>query len=90
MTDVIQIISTLGFPIFTAVVCFWFIKYTIDQHRQELKSVNENHAREVENLNNRHAEENKTMLEAINNNTAVMSRLCEKLEGVLDDKRTDK
>lgn len=89
MNDVITIISTLGFPIFTALACFWFIKYTIDQHREELKNVNENHTREIENLNNRHAEENKTMLEAINNNTAVMSRLCEKLEGVLNDRKAD-
>ena len=54
---VIQLVSSLGFPIVVCLICFWYIN-----------KLEENHKCEVQKLS-----------EAINNNTLIMQKLCDKM-----------
>lgn len=66
--DMLQLVGNLGFPIAACVGMGWYAKYITDNHRADLN-----------NLNGRHRDMELKMLEAINNNTNVMIRLCERL-----------
>lgn len=66
---IVQIVSTVGFPIVCCGFCFWYVKYITDKNREDISSLNE-----------QHKEESNKMIEAINNNTLVMERLVEKIE----------
>lgn len=57
--NVVQIISTVGFPIAMCLLFFWYIN-----------KMNEKHADEVNKLS-----------EALQNNTLVMQKLVDKLDG---------
>lgn len=57
--NVVQIISTVGFPIAMCLLFFWYIN-----------KMNEKHADEVSKLS-----------EALQNNTLVMQKLVDKLDG---------
>ena len=39
MTDIVQIISTLGFPIAAAIACFWYMTKLNEMHREETESL---------------------------------------------------
>lgn len=58
MTDIATLIGTVGFPITMCLCLMWFVKYTLDNHR----------------------EESKEFTTALNNNTLVLQKLCDKLE----------
>ena len=58
MNDVVQMITTLGFPIVCCIFLGWFVKYTFDkyntmittlnsEHRQDLTKMSENHSKEM-------------------------------------------
>lgn len=64
-----QLIMSLGFPIFAACACGWFIVYTTKQHAEEINRLHEMHNSEI-----------KEITEAINNNTLVIQRLIDKLD----------
>lgn len=66
---IVQIVSSVGFPIVCCGFCFWYVKYITDKNREDISSLNE-----------QHKEESNKMIEAINNNTLVMERLVEKIE----------
>lgn len=70
----IQIISSLGFPIMAAIACGWFIKYQMDQYKQDLKDIRTEHKEEIKDLQ-----------EVINQNTLVLQKLCDRL----DEKKED-
>lgn len=46
MKEICDVISSVGFPIFSFIVCAWFIKYTYDKSFEQLadltKAVNNN------------------------------------------------
>lgn len=67
--NIVQIVSSVGFPIVCCGFCFWYVKYITDKNREDIASLNE-----------QHKEESNKMIEAINNNTLVMERLVEKIE----------
>lgn len=69
MQDITTIISTVGFPIASAIAIAWYAKYTNDNYRADLKETNLQHKEEV-----------KAMTDALNNNTIVLTKLCERLE----------
>lgn len=69
MNDVVQIISTLGFPIAMCVGACFFIKYQFDSN-----------SKAMEDLRKEHKEEIKQMTDAINNNTLVIQKLVDKLD----------
>ena len=68
MQDVLTAVSTLGFPIFCAVMMMWYVKYSTDNHREE-----------VAKLNSQHKDEMSEVTKAINNNTLVIQKLCDML-----------
>ena len=69
-TSVVQIISTLGFPIAMCIGACVFIKYQFDANNKN-----------VEEMRKEHKEEVKSMTEALNNNTLALQRLIDKLGG---------
>ena len=67
---IIQLISTVGFPITMCVAMGWFVVDQTNKHREE-----------VSKLNKQHEEEMNTVIEAINNNTLALKELSVKLGG---------
>ena len=67
---IIQLISTVGFPITMCVAMGWFVVDQTNKHREEVSKLNE-----------RHEEEINTIVEAINNNTVALKELSVKLGG---------
>ncbi len=66
---IITIISTVGFPIACAVAMMWYVKYTTDKHREEITRLNTDHKQELSEVT-----------QALNNNTLVIQKLCDKLD----------
>lgn len=70
MSEVINIISTVGFPIFACITMGWFVKYQLDKNNEEMQETRESHKQEVEKIT-----------EALNNNTLALQKLIDKIEG---------
>lgn len=68
LTTVMNLISTIGFPIAISLVLMWYIM-----------KLNENHSNEV-----------KALTCALNNNTVILQRVCDKLDLELDEKGINK
>ncbi|MBQ1296566.1 MAG: hypothetical protein IIY21_21150 [Clostridiales bacterium] len=68
--DVIQLISSVGFPIVACLGMGWYVKYQTDAYREEVKDMQKEHKEEIQ-----------KMSDALNNNTAALQRLCDKLDG---------
>lgn len=73
MTDFVQIISTIGFPIACCLAMGYFFKYITDKDREERQALSERHDNEM-----------KEITAALNNNTLALQKLCERL-GSADD-----
>lgn len=56
-TAIVQIISSLGFPIVVCLICFWYINKLDETHRDEVQK----------------------LTVALNNNTLIMQKLCDKM-----------
>ena len=74
--DIIQIISTLGFPIACCLGLGWYVKTQTDNYRNDVKDIQREHK-----------EETKQMTDALNNNTLALQHLAVKIEQ-LDRKET--
>ena len=59
VTAIVQVISSLGFPIAVCLICFWYINKMQETHKSETHELSE----------------------ALNNNTIVMQKLVDKLDG---------
>lgn len=91
MNDIVQMITTLGFPIVSCIFLGWYVKYSIDkytnmiatlnaEHRQDITKMSENHSKEINDLNTLHREETDSLKDALNNNTLALQKLCDKLD----------
>lgn len=69
INTVINAITTVGFPIVCCGVLMYYQKYTRDKDSEQLKQLSESHTEEI-----------KTMAEALNNNTIVLQKLCDRLD----------
>lgn len=69
-SEIAQLITSVGFPVVACCAAAYYIKYISDKNREE-----------VADLNKQHQEEMIKVTEAINNNTLVITKLCEKLNG---------
>ena len=49
---VVQLISTVGFPIVMCGVMGYYVKYLNDEHKEEISKINDQHREEVEKINN--------------------------------------
>lgn len=67
--DIVTIISTLGFPIFSCLALGWFVKYQTDNNNKTMAD-----------LRSEMANQNRTMQTAINNNTKALQELIDKLD----------
>ena len=67
---IVQLISTVGFPITMCVAMGWFVVDQTNKHREEVSKLNEQHEKEMN-----------TVVEAINNNTVALKELSVKLGG---------
>lgn len=75
---VVQLISTVGFPIVMCGVMGYYVKYLNDGHKEEISKINDQHREEVEKLTT-----------TIENNTIVMEKLSSKIDTILDLKGSD-
>lgn len=74
MENWIQLVSSLGFPIFACVYMAVYVKEQTKSNREDVKELNEQHSKEM----NAFKDEIK---EALNNNTIALTKLCDKLDG---------
>lgn len=65
----VQAVTQVGFPIVCCGAMMWYVKYSTDKNREEVDKLNEQHQREMTD-----------MTTAVNNNTVVLTRLCEILK----------
>lgn len=73
--DIMQLIGSYGFPILACIAMAWFVKYTTDKNREDIKQ-----SREV------HKEEMTKITEALNNNTIAVHDLRVMIEKFLEVK----
>lgn len=69
MSDLVQIISTVGFPIACCIAMGYFFKYITDKDRDERNEISLQHREEI-----------KEITEALNNNTLAIQKLCERID----------
>lgn len=69
MNEWLQAITTVGFPVVMCGAMAYYVKYMTDKHRDEVSKLNEQHKEEMLNIVN-----------ALDNNTLALSKLCEKLD----------
>lgn len=65
----IQAVTQVGFPIVCCGAMMWYVKYSTDKNREEIDKLNEQHRQEMTD-----------MTTAVNNNTVVLTQLCEILK----------
>lgn len=65
----VQAVTQVGFPIVCCGAMMWYVKYSTDKNRDEVDKLNEQHRQEMAD-----------MTTAVNNNTVVLTRLCEILK----------
>lgn len=68
--SILQIVSTVGFPIVACGGMAWYVKYMTDKEREERIKMNEQHKQEMAEVTT-----------ALNNNTLALQKLCDKLDG---------
>ena len=68
ITTITTLIGSFGFPIVACILMGWYVKYTTDKY-----------SKQVEDINAKHNEEMKNVVEALNNNTLALQKLCTKI-----------
>lgn len=77
MNDIITAISTLGFPIVACIGMGWYVKYQTDNNNKEVAEMRKEHKQEIDKVT-----------QALNNNTLVIQKLCDKFDN-LSEKADD-
>lgn len=72
--DIMQIIGSYGFPILACIGMAWYVKYTTDKNREDIKADRENHKEEMIKIT-----------EALNNNTIAVRELKTLIESLNKD-----
>lgn len=65
----IQVITSVGFPIFACLAMGYYIKHTIDCYREDIKEMQKDHKEEIGKVT-----------EALNNNTQALQHLVDSME----------
>jgi hypothetical protein len=47
VTEIINAITTVGFPIVCCLAMAWYVKYTTDKNREEIHNLNEAHNMDI-------------------------------------------
>lgn len=64
--DVIQMVTTVGFPIAMCLILAWYVKTRDEAHTEQINRITE-----------MHKEEARTMTEALQNNTLTVQKLVD-------------
>lgn len=80
MQDFITIIQSVGFPIACAVAMFVLLHNEQKSHREETDELNKTITELKISFNSAINDQERTITEAINNNTLVIQKLLDKLE----------
>ena len=78
MSDVVQLISTVGFPIVACLAMGYYVKYITDRN-----------ADKISDMEKQHKEEMTTITQALNNNTLAVQRLTDFIQGSKTKKDED-
>ena len=81
MQDILTIIQTVGFPIAVAIAMFVMLQNEQKAHREETEKLTATITDLKITFNSSIADQERTITEAINNNTLVMQKLIDKLGG---------
>ena len=68
--DIVQLVSSVGFPIVACLGMGWYVKYQTDNYRNEVQDMRKEHKDEIAKIT-----------QALNNNTNALTKLCDKLDG---------
>ena len=79
LENIIQIVQSLGFPVAVAVACAFYVKYRDDRADSKIEKIQDTFVSALSAERQEHKEEIGKMTEAINNNTAIMQKLYDKL-----------
>lgn len=71
--DVLQLLGSYAFPIVACIVMAYYVKYTTDKQREDLRELNRLHTEEMKEFKDK-------LQETINNNTLAIQSLCDKLD----------
>lgn len=80
MQDFVTIIQSVGFPIACAVAMFILLHNEQKSHREETEELNKTITELKISFNSAINDQERTITEAINNNTLVIQKLLDKLE----------
>lgn len=80
MQDILTIIQNVGFPIAVAIAMFMMLQNEQKAHREETEKLNETITDLKITFNGAMTDQEKSITEAINNNTLVIQKLLDKLE----------
>ena len=80
MQDILTIIQNVGFPIAMAIAMFMMLQNEQKAHREETEKLNETITDLKITFNGAISDQEKSITEAINNNTLVIQKLLDKLD----------
>ena len=80
MQDILTIIQTVGFPIAVAIAMFVMLQNEQKSHREETEKLTETITELKITFNASITDQEKSITEAINNNTLVIQKLLDKME----------
>ena len=80
MQDILTIIQTVGFPIAVAIAMFVMLQNEQKAHREESEKLTETITDLKITFNSAITDQERTISEAINNNTLVIQKLLDKME----------
>lgn len=80
MQDILTIIQTVGFPIAVAIAMFVMLQNEQKAHREESEKLTETITDLKITFNSAITDQEKSITEAINNNTLVIQKLLDKME----------
>ena len=69
MDGIVQIITTVGFPIAACIGMAWYVKYQTDSNKSDIKEMRETYAKRIEDAT-----------KALNDNTIALQKLAERLD----------
>ena len=80
MQDILTIIQTVGFPIAVAVAMFVMLQNEQKAHREEMEKLTQTITDLKISFASAISDQERTVTEAINNNTLVIQKLLDKME----------
>ena len=81
--DIGQLLGSYCFPIVACIGMAFYVKYITDKNSKDISELNSNHTKEMLAYKDE-------IKDAITNNTKVMEKLCDKIEGLKNIQKSKK